>query len=74
MNKDNKNTEVEKMDKKLHISDVIDSISFNEQDSIITFEITKDGEIDIVTESDYFNFLTKDNGQKLFNMLKKYYL
>lgn len=66
--------ELNETQKKLDLSGVIDSISFNKKDSIITFEIETNGDINIITDSDYFNFLSKDDGQKLFNMLKKYYL
>jgi hypothetical protein len=58
----------------LNISDVIDSISFNENDVPITFEINKNGDLDILTDSDFTYFLKEDEVQKLFNILKKYYL
>jgi hypothetical protein len=35
MDKDNKNTEVDNTDKKLHISDVIGSLTFNEVETLV---------------------------------------
>jgi hypothetical protein len=76
MNKDNKNTELENTDKKLHISDVITRSSFLDR----TWIVNEEGEISSVECEDkgivLYNFMSwnwdklpKDISQKIVDVL-----
>ena len=76
MNKDNRNTEVENTDKKLHISDVITRSSFLDR----TWILNGEGEISSIEFEDegivLYNFMTwnwdklpKDISQKIVDVL-----
>jgi hypothetical protein len=76
MNKDNKNTELENTDKKLHISDVITRSSFLDR----TWIVNEEGEISSVECEDegivLYNFMSwnwdklpKDISQKIIDVL-----
>jgi hypothetical protein len=76
MNKDNKNTELEDTDKKLHISDVITRSSFLDR----TWILNEEGEISSVECEDegivLYNFMSwnwdklpKDISQKIVDVL-----
>jgi hypothetical protein len=75
MNKDNKNTELDNTDKKLHISDVSDSISFETKDYENVRVKVGESNISIKTtkRNGTFNTIYIEEGQKLFDYLKKYY-
>ena len=78
MNKDNKSTELDNTDKKLHISDVSDSISFiNRDDERVKI---RNGKTCMVIEIDYggnqlpyYTSIEKEDVGKLYEFLKKYY-
>jgi hypothetical protein len=71
----NKNTEVDNTDKKLHIYGVSDSISFETKDYETV--IVKVGETNIsiktIKRNGTFNTIYIEEGQQLFDYLKKYY-
>ena len=75
MNKDNKRTKVNDTDKKLHISDVSDSISFETKDYENVRVKVGESNISIKTTkiNGTFNTIYIEEGQQLFDYLKKYY-
>ena len=70
-----KNTELENTDKKLHISDVSDSISFETKDYENVRVKVGENNISIKTtkRNGTFNTVYIEEGQQLFDYLKKYY-
>lgn len=72
MNKNNKNTELNDTDKKLHISDASDSISFKKQFDDIDFELY-DNKLEILFGGFPKGRLENEEIQNLYNFLKKYY-
>ena len=75
MNEVNKNTERDNTDKKLHISDVNDSISFETKDHETVRVKVGENNISIKTtkKNGTFNTIYIEEGQQLFDYLKKYY-
>jgi hypothetical protein len=76
MNKDNKNTELENTDKKLHISDVITRSSFldrtwivNEEGEISSVECEDEGIVLYCFMSWNWDKLPKDISQKIVDVL-----
>jgi len=68
----NKNTEVDNTDKKLHISDVSDSISFKKEFDDIDFELYNN-RLEIYIGGFTKGWLKNEEIQNLYNFLKKYY-
>ena len=75
MGKDNKNTERDNTDKKLHISDVSDSVSFETKDYENVRVKVGENNISIKTtkRNGTFNTIYIEDGQQLFDYLKIYY-